>query len=429
MTEAEPQASMPFPLDQHVCAPHGGVRHCCSTNHRSLGNLAQQSAAEIWNGALYQQVRRRVAAGDFAGALCDPTCEALRTGAGFPWPGWIRGGDALEKNERAALESFQGGQIEVAHLPTQLKIEFTNICNLRCVMCFYDFTPPYKTVPERAISQPRDLSRLATHVALMGGEVFVNRHDLEFLRSYEPPEGGSVGFVTNGSCLNDENIELLKKFRRVGMQISIDGTTKDVFETIRVRGKWEEVDGNIRRIVSLLPQLAEQGYEWSVQLTYVVMKSNLLDLPHAVRYAAELGVPIRFNLVKGGHLFTENVFLYRELLESVHGWRSAFDSALATVDGLAQNYRYAHAMRSSLLEIRRYLDAPKADLPLGFLASAGRWTGRAREVGRAAEMYADWRLGSSSLLSTLVYVARKARQRAAGRLGRLRWAARGETRV
>lgn len=105
---------------------------------------------------------------------------------------------------------------------------------------------------------------------------------------------------------------------------------------------------------------------------------------------------------------------------SIQGWRR--------LTACLGSYPYATVMLSSLLEIRRYLKAPGGGRPLGTLAFAGRWSGHARAAGRAPEMYAAWRLGSNSLLSTLFYAARKARQRADERLRRLPWTARRKTR-
>ena len=74
-----------FPWTSMYISPNGDVKHCCSTNLNKLGNIKEQTVDEIWNGKLYQLVRKKVAKGDFDGAYCNPNCAGLRNQKGFPW--------------------------------------------------------------------------------------------------------------------------------------------------------------------------------------------------------------------------------------------------------------------------------------------------------------------------------------------------------
>ena len=156
-----------FPWSSVYVSPNGDVRHCCSTNLTKLGNLSENTIDEIWNGDLYKMVREKVAKGDFDGAYCNSNCEGLRTGDGYPWIEKTTGSQDVILNESKAIEHFESGKGKVDHLPTQLHIEFSDNCNFRCVMCFYEFKAPYNFVPEPAVTQLREMSRFATHVVLM----------------------------------------------------------------------------------------------------------------------------------------------------------------------------------------------------------------------------------------------------------------------
>ncbi|MGE3372365.1 MAG: radical SAM protein [Vicinamibacteria bacterium] len=414
----KPRIPCHFPWTNMYVSPNGDVRHCCSTDHKAIGNLGTQTVTEIWNSPKFREVRRHVAAGDFDKARCNPNCEGLRNGKGFPWPADTVGSGELEANQRRAAENFAGGAQIVDHLPTQLKIEFTDNCNFRCVMCFYDFIPPYNMVPERAVEQLRSAARVATHVVLMGGEVFMNRFDLDFIKRFSPAEGGSMGFVTNASMLDDEKIALLRKFRRMGMQISIDGTTKDVFERIRVRGRWETVDANIRRVVQAARELSAEGYEWNIHLAYVVMRSNLHDLAHAVSYAADLDVPIFFNPVKGFHLFDENIFVYVRPLRSSGNWQRLLDAAFSTLEQRRTSYSHYETVRAHLEEIRRYLSAGKIDVPRGVLRLLRLVVKNDKDIGHLLGAFFGWRVEGVSLFETLSYVGDKTWRRLRARVSK-----------
>jgi MoaA/NifB/PqqE/SkfB family radical SAM enzyme len=396
-----------YPWSSIYVSPNGDVRHCCSTNLKKLGNLSEQSLDEIWNGPIYQLVREHVAKGEYAEAFCSPTCEGLRNNKGYPWPKLTPGSASMEANEARARDNFFQGVGRVDHLPSQLKIEFTDVCNFRCVMCFYDFIPPYNKVPEEALDQIRDASKFASSVTLMGGEVFMNKHDLDFIRDFVPAEGASMGFVTNASYLDDKMVEMLKKFRRIGMQVSIDGTTKDVFEKIRVRGNWEVVDRNIRRAVAKARELAPEGYEWNLDLAYVVMKSNLPNLANSVNYAAELDLPIAFNPVKGFHLLTENIFVYGNLLDEIPDWRAHMQAAFDALESHKGSYSHYKSVKHYLENVQRYLDAPKISPSARTIRMMRRFIKTDKDMGHALGLYFDWKVEGVPLPVTVSYATRK----------------------
>lgn len=417
-----------YPWSSVYVSPNGDVRHCCATNLTKLGNLSEQPINEIWNGELFQKVRKKVAKGDFDGAYCNSNCEGLRTGVGYPWVERTKGTMEIEKNEAVAITNFENKAEKVDHLPTQLHIEFSDNCNFRCIMCFYEFKPPYHFIPDHVVTQLLEMSRFATHVILMGGEVFMNKNDLKFIDDYESQEGAWMGFVTNASCLSDEMIERIKKFKRIGMLISIDGTEKEVFEKVRIRGKWEEVDANIHRVVQAANDLREHGYEWRIELAYVVMGSNLSNLAHAIEYAFSLRIPIDFNPVKGFHLFKENIFVYKDALAAAGNWRSYLEAAFNTLERHRANYEHYDRVLVRLQDIEQFLQKPKIRLHPVIIkivkilvpgkdgVKAQGLAKHDRYVGHLIEVYYNWLIGNSSLRSTLSYLTLKTFRMIKGRL-------------
>ena len=59
--------------------PDGHVQPCCY-NGRDMGNVNRSSFAEIWNGAGYRDLRRRLLEGDYERAGCGDCPLYARSG-------------------------------------------------------------------------------------------------------------------------------------------------------------------------------------------------------------------------------------------------------------------------------------------------------------------------------------------------------------
>lgn len=405
-----------YPWTSLYVSPNGDVKHCCNTNLTNLGNLKYQSIDEVWNGKLFQQIRKKIAIGDFDGAFCNPNCEGLRTGKGYPWPQEQPGLEVIVENESKAKQSFLKGEQNVDHFPLYLQLEFSDNCNLRCKMCYYEFKPPYTFIPDNAITKLLEISEYARTVALMGGEVFMNKMDLHFIDNYEQTEGSTIGFITNGSFLDDSMIKRIEKFKKMWMQISIDATEKSIYEIIRRKGNWETVDANVHRIVNRGNELKREGYDWRISLAYVVMKTNFSNLPDSLKYAINLDVFIGFHIVKGFHLFDENIFVYKKLINSKEA-KIVLAQARVILEQNKENYSHYKGVLFHINDIEKNLDNKKIKFPrllVNFLKFIlpGKNKGfglsaKDRKIGHLIEVYYNWKVGNISFKSTISYLVIK----------------------
>ncbi len=402
-----------LPWTSMYISPNGDVKHCCSTNLTKLGNLKTQTIEEIWNGNLYKQVRKKISEGDFDGAYCNPNCEGLRTGRGYPWPKTKPGSSVIIENEEKGKDNFKNGIKEVNHYPFYLSLEFSDNCNLRCKMCYYEFKPPYTFIPDNAVSKLLDISQYARTLALMGGEVFMNKMDLHFIDNYEQAEGSTIGFITNGSFLNDTMIQRIEKFKKMWMQISIDATEKNIYEIIRRKGNWESVNENVHRIVKRANDLKKDGYEWGISLAYVVMKTNFTNLPDALKYAIDLNVRIGFHIVKGFHLFDENIFVYKGLIKDEDA-QQILQESYKILEHNKNNYEHYEQVLFRLKDIEKSLKNKKIRVPFMFVRFLrfivpGNGSGQGlnpkeRRIGHLIETYYNWKVGNASFKNTVSYI-------------------------
>ncbi len=407
-----------FPWTSIYVSPEGNIKHCCNTNITSLGNLSKLSFDEIWNGQLYQTIRHKISLGDFEGAFCNPICPGLRNGKGYPWPYENPQSAETKLNYTKATENFFNHQKIVSHFPLYLKLEFSNRCNLRCIMCFYEFTPPYQFISEHAIQKLLSFSNKALTVTLMGGEVFFNKQDLLFIDSFNPGKDTTVCVITNGTLLNEAMIKRLSKFHKLYLDISVDGTSTEIYNKIRKKGNWEVVNENIKRVVSVAKNRNGEGYEWNISLSFTVMASNFIDIPHALQYAIDLNILISFNPVRGFHLFDENIFIYKQPFQQNNNWKEVLESAHIILENNKTTYPYYLKAKEYLNDIEKNLLKDKIKTPHPLLIktinnlvktftkknnNAGGLSSYTRRTGHIIEVYYNCKTGKYSTIKTIKY--------------------------
>lgn len=175
--------------------------------------------------------------------------------------------------------------------PVTVNLNQTTVCNLRCIMCQQAFGVPQKTIDPELYRIVRD--ELFDHASELDltlmGETFcvpkpllneilddVERYDLRFLTT------------TNATLFGSD--EEIARFARLvtRLWISIDGATKKTFERIRVGANWEKTVRNIERFNEARERLPLY-HRPTLFFQYVLMKSNLAELPHFIDHAKRWG--------------------------------------------------------------------------------------------------------------------------------------------
>jgi radical SAM protein with 4Fe4S-binding SPASM domain len=175
----------------------------------------------------------------------------------------------------------------VPFLPVTLDVEPNNICNFECPHCqvtHWD-KAPVQLDTERFKNTLRQLPQLA-RVKLQGmGEPLLNKKLIEMLREGEK-RGISMRFTTNGSVYTDQIARGLAALENTFITVSIDGATPEVFEQIRVKGKFDKVVANVQNLVR-----TRGGRSFpKINIWCVVTRKNVHQLGDLVRLAKRLGV-------------------------------------------------------------------------------------------------------------------------------------------
>lgn len=151
---------------------------------------------------------------------------------------------------------------------TGLGIEFSTICNLRCMWCSLDRWKPKAFLPldlfDKVLTQVanNELPCLNYVNLFNGGESLLHPQfpeAMKILADKKPQIKPPTFLVSNGTVLKGENVECLFRGKPVDwVRISLDGGSPEMFEQIRQGAKWEQVAANVRAFASH-PERKKQG--------------------------------------------------------------------------------------------------------------------------------------------------------------------------
>jgi sulfatase maturation enzyme AslB (radical SAM superfamily) len=188
-------------------------------------------------------------------------------------------------------------------------------------------------------------------IRLVGGEPLWEKNSLLFLQKCSDLANKkdlshlSFDILTNGILIM-KTFEILRNIRNVNFSISIDSTRKEVYEYIRRGAKWESARDNI-----LFVRSKENELNWSLYVTFVVMKSNLTSLSESIQWSYDNGVRgLTFVPIYGMAHKTENIFVYNYLLGEVPSWEKYFDETIK----LAEELGYT-GVQNQLIYLKSFL--------------------------------------------------------------------------
>lgn len=143
----------------------------------------------------------------------------------------------------------------VAEFPPYVLIEPTSVCNLRCVMCFQvdkTFTKdPYMGMMDLAlfkkvVDECEEKGAKAITLASRGEPTLHPKFDsmLDYLGNRDFLE---IKINTNATKLSEKICDAILRNNVTSLVFSVDAATKETYEQIRVKGKFDKVVQNIER--------------------------------------------------------------------------------------------------------------------------------------------------------------------------------------
>lgn len=194
-----------------------------------------------------------------------------------------RGGESGRIGEIAALRAY----------PSKLFVETTTRCNLGCFMCVKQTEGCGMTegdlAPETFAALEPALPHLEALVLNGVGEPLLNPHLETFIEGArgKMPASGWIGFQSNGLLLTRERARALVGAGLDRICLSVDAASPELFRRVREGGELSALE---RAFAALAEAKRDCGRpEFQVGMEFVVMRSNLAELPAALRWGTGQG--------------------------------------------------------------------------------------------------------------------------------------------
>lgn len=190
-------------------------------------------------------------------------------------------------------------------------------CNLECIFCLRVFL---EQLPERQITA-EELDRLAQEafdgcsgISLsLGAEPLLNTEFDQLIDRLNAYPYVHTTMTSNGLTLTQKTTELLVRKGYKEISISMDGATKETYESIRKGARFETLIRNLQRLKQLKETL--QSPYPRVRFHFALMRRNIHEVPAFVERARELGGEfIRFQhfIIPHESLIGESLWFDRE---------------------------------------------------------------------------------------------------------------------
>ena len=189
----------------------------------------------------------------------------------------------LEANGSLIFDDLANHNANFRGKPLLLEYSSNNLCNLKCVMCRPNGKPA-KYLPHEMVKQVLVDQLMPDALVLLpsdGSEPFLG--DIDTLAEGCLKHEVQMFIITNGTVMTREKLEKIAP--AIGrLHISVDGHTAEIYEKIRVGGKFDQLVGNIRMAADVA---RHDGFELLMSTVFSMEMVDHVD--EYIRFAAGLG--------------------------------------------------------------------------------------------------------------------------------------------
>ena len=225
--------------------------------------------------------------------------------------------------------------------PKQVELGLGNYCNLKCIMCGpyasssilaeykqhkneynkFGIDSNYKIdhwwEQDHNKKTVIDLISNAKEIRFGGGEPFMSPIIFDILKIIDSDIFITIN--TNMTRINDNVINMLKKFKKINIESSIDGVGEHN-DYLRSGSKWNMVSSNIKKLNDL--------DNINLEISYLLQHTSLYTMKNVVNFANETGIEINFNEVYYGSVDGSGHLTINSALEQdVNNFKIWFNSS------------------------------------------------------------------------------------------------------
>ncbi|WP_305139869.1 radical SAM/SPASM domain-containing protein [Thomasclavelia cocleata] len=158
--------------------------------------------------------------------------------------------------------------------------EITSNCNLKCIHCS-DMLHGHNNqlnISDVLTFHQKVMKLGIKDSVVTGGEPTLNKDFYDIVNNLA--NFGNVLITSNAIDVDYEKIKQLLKNKNVIYQISCDGISKDIFESIRGRNTYN-------RVFNIINCLVEDGYQNQLALSMTIMKDNYVDVKKMISFVKQ----------------------------------------------------------------------------------------------------------------------------------------------
>jgi wyosine [tRNA(Phe)-imidazoG37] synthetase (radical SAM superfamily) len=265
----------PLPFSNFDTMPNGDVFVCCGDwLPVPIGNIYKNTAQEIWNSAVADEIRASITDGSYRYCSRLSCADILnRTLPETPRP-------------QPAAEEYRAG-------PSRIVLSHDNSCNLSCPSCRSEVILAKKEQQDRlnrlltTVFAP--LLKEASIVRISGsGDPFASNHYrslIKMINHHDYPRL-RVDLHTNAQLFDDKAWAELQLSGKVGhVEISIDAATAETYHIVRRGGSFDRLMNNL----AFVAKLHEAREIKQLAFSFVVQQQNYREMPEFVELADRFG--------------------------------------------------------------------------------------------------------------------------------------------
>jgi MoaA/NifB/PqqE/SkfB family radical SAM enzyme len=266
----------------------GDVIACCKNQSFVLGNVQRDRLKDIWNGAKTNQLRK---------ALLDYRFEA-----GCDFCEWQITEGNYDGSFPRLFEDFTVSA-ERPEWPAMIEFAGSNTCNFECLMCYGELSSSIRAHRDGLPPLPKyygeefftDLAEFLPHLKrakFLGGEPFLASETLRIWEMMIEQHLEIPCHVTTNASQYNTRVEKILNNLPVSITVSIDGATRETFESIRLNSNYTEVMNNVRRFRDYTRR---RGTYFGI--AFCLMRQNWHEFVDVLLLADELDCEVFVNTV------------------------------------------------------------------------------------------------------------------------------------
>ena len=280
MSTKKPKCYAPF-YNVYLRASSRESRVCCTANghHR----LHTNEMSEIFNNSLAQEIRESMLRGEY-----HPTCHECK-----------KREDLGLRNDRDVYDEwYSNSSVDLPEPATVMPepywadIRPSNLCNLKCRMCYPDnSTEVAREYEDLGLTVLRELTQRkhyelpvfdsVVNLKLLGGEPTLQTEIEAQLKQLVKQEHSYLNITTNASNVSQfrQWETLFKQIAQVNFNISVDGT-EEYYEYIRTPARWDRFENAVNYLNN--NQLAK--YNTVIGFNFCLQAWNFSDYFRTVQW-------------------------------------------------------------------------------------------------------------------------------------------------